>query len=130
MRPRAKSFSSYWSVGAPLKLPRCFEGVLDGANVTRSEVGDKHHVLDVPGRNAKGSGKLPHHSVAVAEIGADHHMSVIELAGNQPAVVTPLGEPIPRGAAHARQFPGQAGHVVDAHLRGLPAFAWSYTLPT
>jgi hypothetical protein len=43
---------SAWSVGTPLKLPRCFEGVLDGTSVTSSEVGDNHHVLDVAGLTA------------------------------------------------------------------------------
>ena len=87
------------------------------------EVGDNHHVLGVPGRNAEGPGKLPQHGVAVAEIGTDHQMHVIKLAGNQPAVVTPLGQPIPCGAAYARQVPGQPGHVVDLHLPGLPSFS-------
>jgi hypothetical protein len=30
-------------------------------------------------------------------------------------VVPPLGQPIPRGAAYARQVLSQASHVVDAH---------------
>jgi len=68
-----------------------------------------------------------HHCVAAAaEIRTDHQMHVIKLAGNQPAVVTPLGQPVPRGVAYAGQVLGQTDHVVDLHLRGLPSFVWSY----
>ncbi len=45
-------------------------------------------------------------------------MHVAKLAGDQPAVVAPLGQPIPRGAANARQIPGQTSHVLEPHLPG------------
>jgi hypothetical protein len=35
-------------------------------------------------------GNLPQQRVAVVEVGADHQVRVIELAGDQPAVVPPL----------------------------------------
>ena len=108
------------SAGASLKHPRRLEGILNGTSVASGEVSDNHHVLDVPGRDAEGSGKLPQYRVAVIEIGADHHMYVVKLACNQPAVVPPLGQPFRRGAAHTRQALGQAGYIVDIHLRGLP----------
>jgi hypothetical protein len=94
------------SVGAALKPPCCFEGILNGASVAPGEVSDNHHVLDVPGRDAEGSRKLPQYRVAVIEIGADHQMHVVKLAGDQPAVVPPLGQPARRGAAHTLQGPG------------------------
>jgi hypothetical protein len=75
------------SVGAALKPPCCFEGILNGASVAPGEVSDNHHVLDVPGRDAEGSGKLPQYRVAVIEIGADRQVHVVKLAGDQPAVV-------------------------------------------
>jgi hypothetical protein len=34
-------------------------------------------VLDVPRRDAEGSGKLPQHGVAVIEAGSNHQMHVI-----------------------------------------------------
>ena len=43
------------SVGAALELPCCFEGILNGAGVAPREVGDNHHVLDIPGRDAEGA---------------------------------------------------------------------------
>ena len=79
------------------------------------EVSDNHHVLDVPGRDAEGSGKLPQYRVAVVEVGTDHQMHVVKLAGDQPAVVPPLGQPLRRGIAHTRQGLGQAGYIVDVH---------------
>jgi hypothetical protein len=33
------------SVGAALKLPCCFEGILNGTSVASGEVSDNHHVL-------------------------------------------------------------------------------------
>ena len=111
------------SVGASLKLPRCFEGILNGASVSSGEVSDHHHVFDVSRRDTEGSGKLPQYRVAVIEIGTDHHMHVVQLACDQPAVVPPRGQPFWRGAAHTRQALGQAGYIVDVHLRGLPWFS-------
>jgi len=70
------------SAGAPLKEPRCFEGILDRAGVAIGEVGDNHHVIEVAGRHAEGSGKLPPYQVAVIEIGTDHQMRVVKLAGD------------------------------------------------
>jgi hypothetical protein len=103
------------SVSASLELPCRFEGVLDGASVASCDVGDDHHVLDVPGRHAEGSGKLPQYRVAVVEIGADHHMGVVKLARDQPAVVAPLRQPCWRGTAHARQGGGQASYITHLH---------------
>jgi hypothetical protein len=103
------------SVGASLKLPRCFEGILNGTSVASGEVSDNHHVLDVPGRDAEGSGKLPQYRVAVIEIGTDHDMHVVKLACDQPAVVPPLGHRLRRGATHTHQALGQAGYIVDIH---------------
>jgi hypothetical protein len=37
------------SVGTALKLPRCFDGVLDGISVASLEISDNHHVLGVSG---------------------------------------------------------------------------------
>ena len=53
-------------------------------------------------------------------------MNVIQLARDQPAVVAPLGQPIPRGSAYVRQLPGQASHLIDPHLSGLPTLVWPY----
>ena len=56
-------------------------------------------------------GKLPQHPVARVEVGADHQTGVIELAGDQSAVVPPLGQPVRRGAAHTYQCLGRAASV-------------------
>ena len=53
-------------------------------------------------------------------------MHVIQLARDQPAVVAPFGQPIPRGAAYARQVSGQTSHLIDPHLPGLPTLIRSY----
>jgi len=45
---------------------------------------------------------------------------VIELTGDQPAAVPPLGQAPRRGAAYSRQGIGQAGHVVHLHKQTLP----------
>jgi len=42
-------------------------------------------------------------------------MRVVKLAGDQPAVVSPLRQPVRRGAAHALQGPGHAGYIIDRH---------------
>ncbi len=108
------------SIGTALKLPRCFEGILDGTGVTSCQVSDDHHVLAVPARNAEGSGKLPQQPVAVAKIGAGHHMGVIKLAGDQPAVVAPHGQPARHGAAHTGQCPAQPVYLADLQHFQLP----------
>src|SRR6478672_11961399 len=56
------------SVRFPLKLPRCFECILDGTRVASRKVRDDHHVLDVPGRHAEGFGELAQYPVSVVEI--------------------------------------------------------------
>jgi hypothetical protein len=42
-------------------------------------------------------------------------MHVVKLAGDQPAVVPPLGQPVRRGAAHTRQGLGHVSYIVDRH---------------
>lgn len=101
------------SAGTALKLPRCFEGVFDGTSVADDEVSDDHHVLAIPGRNAKGVRELTQQRVAVVEIGADHQVGVVKLAGDQPAVISPLGQPVRRGAAHTCQRLCQPGYLAD-----------------
>src|SRR6185437_6964550 len=107
------------SAGAPLKLPCCLEGVGDGLGVTAGEVSDHHHVLEVPVGHAEGAGKLSQHGVAVIEVGPDHHMGVVELAGHQPAVVAPLGPPVRHRLTYARQGRREPGDVRDLHYAGL-----------
>lgn len=103
------------SVGAPLKLPRRFEGILDGTRIASREVSDNHHVLDVPSRNAEGFGKPPQHRVADVEVGPDHHMLRVKLACDDSPVIPPLGQPIPCSAVYTCQGPGQARNVVHLH---------------
>jgi hypothetical protein len=103
------------SVGTPLKLPRCFEGILNSTSVTSGEVSDNHHVLDVPRRDAEGSGKLPQYRVAVVEVGTDYQMRFVKLACDQPAVISPLGQPIRHSEAHTRQGLDQVGYIIDLH---------------
>ena len=45
-------------------------------------------------------------------------MHIVKLARDQPAVVAPLGQPLPRGGAHPGQVRGQARNVVDLHSAG------------
>jgi hypothetical protein len=104
-------------------LACCLECIFDGAGVASGEISDDHHVLEIPGRDAEGLGKLPQHRVAVVEIGADHHMRVVKLARDQPAVVPPLSQPPWRGAADARQGPGQACYVTHLHECGPSCFS-------
>jgi hypothetical protein len=47
-------------------------------------------VLDVPCRDAEGSGELAQYEVAVFEIGTDHQVNGVKLACDQPAVIPPL----------------------------------------
>lgn len=68
-------------VSTPLKLPRCFESILDGADVASSDVSDDHHVLAEPRRHAEGLGEVLQHRGAAVEGGADHHMGVVKLGG-------------------------------------------------
>jgi hypothetical protein len=82
-----------------------------------------HHVLDEPGRGAKGLGKLPQQRVAVVEIGANHHMRVVKLPRYQPAVVPPLTQPVGRGEADTCQARGEPCHVIHLHERGSPCFS-------
>jgi hypothetical protein len=111
------------SAGASLKLPRCLECIFDGTSVASGEISDDHHVLDVPGRDAEGLGKLPQHGVAVVEVGANHQMRVVKLARYQPAVVPPLSQPLWCGEADTRQGLGQACYVTHVHERGPSCFA-------
>src|SRR6202035_3340775 len=101
------------SVGAALKLPRCFEGILDRARVAFSEVSYDHHVLDITGRDAEGSGELPQYRIAEVEIGPDHQVHIVQLTRDEPAVISPLGQPSPGRAAHARQGLGQVSYVIQ-----------------
>jgi hypothetical protein len=103
--------------GIALQLPCFFERILDRSRVAGGEVGDNRHVPGPPSRDAEGRGMLSQYQVAVIEIGPDDDVLVVELTGNQPAVIPPLGEPFARGAAHAGQATGQAGHLVDLHER-------------
>lgn len=116
------------SVGVPLKLPCCLECVLDGTGVTSGEIRDDHHVLDKPGRDAEGLGKLSHYRVAVVEIGADHHMGVVKLARYQPAVVPQLSQPLWRGEANTWQGLSQARYVTHLHERGPSLLAFESEL--
>jgi hypothetical protein len=77
-------------VSAPLEVPGCFKGVFDGSGVAVGEVGDNHHVLGEPGRHAERLGELSQDRVAIVEIGPDHQVAIVELTGNEPAVVAPL----------------------------------------
>ena len=45
-------------------------------------------------------------------------MHIVKLARDQPAVVPPLGQPLPRAGAHPGQALGQARNVVDLHSAG------------
>jgi len=56
------------SVGAALKLPCCFERILDGPRVSSGKVSDDDHVLEAAGRHIERLGELPQHRVAVAEM--------------------------------------------------------------
>src|SRR6202034_4156399 len=103
------------SAGATLQQPRSLERVLDGTGVAAGEVGDDHHVLGEPRRHAEGPGKLPEDGVAVVEVGAYHHMTVVKLTRHQPAVVSPFGESLARTAAGARHVLGEPGQVTDIH---------------
>ena len=98
-----------------LKPPCCLNRILDSTSVASCQIGDDHHVLDVPGRHAERSRKLPQYGVAVVEIGADQHMGVVKLARNQPAVIAPLGQPFWPGAAHTGQGLGQVSDVPYLH---------------
>lgn len=42
-------------------------------------------------------------------------MRVVKLAGDQPVVVPPLGQPVRSGAAHILQGPGNVSCIVDRH---------------
>ncbi len=44
-------------------------------------------------------------------------MGVVELAGDEPAVVPPLGQPVRRGAANTCQCARQPGYIVDPQRR-------------
>ena len=54
---------------------------------------------------------LPQDQVAIIEIGPDDNVRVVELTGDQPAVIPPLGQPFRRGAANSGQGPGQPGYI-------------------
>jgi hypothetical protein len=103
------------SVGASLQEPRCFDRILDRACVAIGEVRDNHHVLLIAGRDAERSGQLPQYRVAIIEIGTDHQLRAVKLAGDQPAVIPPLGPPAWRTAAHSRQGLRHAAYFVDIH---------------
>jgi hypothetical protein len=103
------------SVGTPLKLPRCLEGILDRTRVASSEVSYNHHVPDIPGRDAEGSGELPQYRIAEVEIGPDHQVHVVQLTRDEPAVIPPLGQPFPSSVAHSRQSLGQVSYVIHVH---------------
>jgi hypothetical protein len=52
-------------------------------------------------------------------------MGIVKLAGDQPAVLPPMGQPVRRGAAHTCQRLGQPGYLVDLQHCGLPCFLCS-----
>ena len=78
-------------------------------------------MLEILGRHAEGSGELPQDRGAVVEIGPDHHVGVVKLAGDEPALVPPLGQPVRRRPAYPFQRSGQlASAVTDSVRRILP----------
>jgi hypothetical protein len=93
--------------GAALKLPGSLDGVLNGAGAAAGDTGEDHHVLAVPARNAERSQEPPQYRVPVpvVEPGAKRHAAAIQLARDQPAMATPLRQPLPPGAAHPGQGP-------------------------
>jgi hypothetical protein len=97
--------------GAALKLPGCFERVLDGSGVTAGEIGDDHHVLNESGGDVEGLRELPYHRVAVVEIRTYHQMLGVERTCDQPAAVPPLGQPRASRAPHASQRLSQPSHL-------------------
>lgn len=107
-------------LGAPLKQPRCFDGILDRTRISPGEIGDDHHVLGKTARDTEGFRKLAQHQVASVEVGPDHQMRVVKLARHEPAVVPPLSQTRWRSTAHASQRLGQAGNVINIHWRGFP----------
>jgi hypothetical protein len=111
------------SASASLMLPRCLERILDGTSVASGEISDDHHVLDVPGRHTEGLGELPQDRGAVVEIGANHQMRAVKLAGDEPAVVPPLGQPVRRSAAYTFQRPGQPVYLAYLQHCRLPCLS-------
>jgi hypothetical protein len=107
-------------IGAPLKQPRRFDGILDRPGIGSGEIRDDHHVLGKPARDAEGFRELAQHQVASVEVSPDDHMRVVKLARNQPTVVPPFGQACSRRAAHASQRFGQAGNVINLHWCWLP----------
>src|SRR5512146_3452292 len=114
------------SASTALQLPCGLERVLDGAGVARCQVGDDHLVLGVPGRHAEGVGKLTYQPVAVVEVGPDDQVTAVDLAGDQPAVVAPLRQPVRRTAPHAGQCSGQPVYLADLQQLRSPMRAWRY----
>ena len=51
--------------------------ILDRTSVALCEVGDDHHVLDVPGRNAESVRELPQQRFAIVEVGANDQMGLV-----------------------------------------------------
>ena len=74
-----------FDVGAALADP-------DPAGKFHGQIRDDHHVLDVASGDAEGLRELPEDLVPVVEVRPDHHMGVVELAGDQPPPIPPLGE--------------------------------------
>ena len=68
------------------------------------------------------AGYLRTERVAVVEVGADHQMRVVELTGHEPAVVSPLRQPLRRDAADAGERLGNAHHNAHLHERGPSRF--------
>jgi hypothetical protein len=81
------------SLPALLEEPGGFDRIFDGPRIAVGQICDDHHVLDVASRDAEGLRELPRDLVPVVEVRPDHHMRIVEFAGDQPPPIPPLGEP-------------------------------------
>jgi len=68
-----------------------------------------------PGGHAEGGGEHADDLVAVVEVGPDHQVLLVELPGDEPALVTPLQPALRSAPAVALQLLGQPVCLLDDH---------------
>jgi hypothetical protein len=99
------------SVSTALQFPRRLERVFYGSPIARCQVGNDHHVLHESARKAEGLRRLEQYNAPVVEIGPDHEVGVVDLTGDQPAVVPPLRSALDDGRADVLKIRDQNGDV-------------------
>jgi hypothetical protein len=88
---------------------------MDGICIASLEIGDDHHVLPVAIGDGKCLRERLQQEIFEVERGADHDVTMVELAGNQTSPVPPLEQTIAATLDNTAELIGHAAEVGKVH---------------